>query len=849
MKDSRRDFLKKAALATGGISLWNTLPASIQKAMAIDPALGSTFYDAEHVVILMQENRSFDHCFGKLKGVRGFNDPRAIRLPNKNLVWLQSDNKGNTYAPFRFNIKDTKATWMKDIPHSWENQVDARNEGKYDGWIESKRSGRKEFAHVPMTMGFYEREDIPFYYDLADAFTVCDQHFCSSLTGTTTNRNYHWTGKTHGEPGDKPKVRNSDIGYAKEVNWNTFPERLEDHGVSWKVYQNEVSLKTDLDGEDESLLSNFTDNNLEWFTQFRVRHTPGHYHFLRKREEALPTEIDVLEKELTAAAQDKKEELQKSLASKKKELEWVLETLKTWSPEAYENLSDREKSLHNRAFTVNTDDPDYHQTEELHFKENGEERSTKIPKGDIFHQFREDVSAGNLPTVSWLVAPQKFSDHPSAPWYGAWYVSEAMDILTKDPEVWKKTIFILNYDENDGYFDHIPPFVPPNPGDSSTGKMSAGLDATGEYVTLQQELDTPGMKPENARESPVGLGYRVPLIVASPWSRGGWVNSEVCDITSVIKLLENFIGKKTGNAIEETNISPWRRTVCGDLTSVFRPYDGEKISLPDFVDRETHIKSIYNASFKDIPDNFKALSSSETSQLNTNPNLSTWMPRQEPGTKPSNALAYQLEVDGSLEMGSDQIGIRFHASRELFGKKGLGAPFQVYARNFRKLDSFEPMQVWNFAVKSGDAFHHHWEIGDFYQKTYDLEVYGPNGFYRRISGKDTDTRLGIRATYQPDNRFAGTGAVKLHLSNRDSLSVPIRVRDNAYQAGESTFTMVPKAEKTLLIRTEKNFGWYDFSVFIDGDNSFERRFAGRAEFGKHSRTDPFMGSEIPSFAG
>ncbi|HSI76236.1 MAG TPA: phospholipase C, phosphocholine-specific [Lunatimonas sp.] len=849
MKDSRREFLKKAAFATGGISLWNTLPASIQKAMAIDPAVGSTFYDAEHVVILMQENRSFDHCFGKLKGVRGFNDPRAIRLPNENLVWLQSDKKGNTYAPFRFNIKDTKATWMKDIPHSWENQVDARNDGKYDGWIEAKRSGRKEFAHVPMTMGFYEREDIPFYYALADAFTVCDQHFCSALTGTTTNRNYHWTGKTHGEPGDKPKVRNSDIGYSKEVNWKTFPERLEEHGVTWKVYQNEVSLKTELEGEDESLLSNFTDNNLEWFSQFRVRHTPGHYSYLQKRKQEIPAEIEVLETDLTAATQDKKEELQKTLESKKEELQWVLESLKTWTPDSFAKLSDLEKSLHNRAFTVNTGDPDYHKTEELQYNEDGEDRSTKIPKGDIFHQFREDVTSGNLPTVSWLVAPQKFSDHPSAPWYGAWYVSEALDILTKDPEVWKKTVFILNYDENDGYFDHIPPFVPPKPGDRSNGKMSDGLDATGEYVTLQQELDTPGMKPENARESPVGLGYRVPLVVASPWSRGGWVNSEVCDITSVIKLMENFLGKKTGKSIKETNISTWRRTICGDLTSVFRPYDGEKISLPDFVNRESHIKTIYNASFKDIPDNFKALTRTEVEQVNTNPNLSNWMPKQEPGTKPSNALAYQLEVDGSLEIETGQVGIRFHASRELFGKKALGAPFQVYARNYRKQDSFEPVQVWNFAVKSGDAFQHNWDINAFSQKAYDLEVYGPNGFYRRISGQQGDPRLTISATYQPDNRFAGTGAVKLHMRNQDSQSVAIGVKDNAYQDGETQFTLAPKAEKTLLIRTERNFGWYDFSVFLKGNESFERRFAGRTEFGIHSRTDPFMGRELPSFIG
>ena len=197
MDDGRRDFLKKAALLAGGAGLWSALPISVEKALAITPDPGTTFYDAEHVVLLMQENRSFDHSFGTLKGVRGFNDPLAISLPDKNPVWFQPDKDGNRFVPFRLDMKDTRATWMGGTPHSWENQVDARNEGKYNGWIEAKRPG-KEFWDFPLTMGYYNREDIPFYYALADAFTVCDQHFCASLTGTTTNRTYFWSGKTHG---------------------------------------------------------------------------------------------------------------------------------------------------------------------------------------------------------------------------------------------------------------------------------------------------------------------------------------------------------------------------------------------------------------------------------------------------------------------------------------------------------------------------------------------------------------------------------------------------------------------------------------------------------------------------
>ena len=132
--DSRRDFLKKAALLTSAAGLSNFLPASIQRAMAINPDFGSTYLDAEHIVILMQENRSFDHCFGTLKGVRGFNDPRAIDLPNENKVWLQTNAAGETYAPFRLDIKDTKSTWMSSLPHSRHSQVNARNDGKLDKW-------------------------------------------------------------------------------------------------------------------------------------------------------------------------------------------------------------------------------------------------------------------------------------------------------------------------------------------------------------------------------------------------------------------------------------------------------------------------------------------------------------------------------------------------------------------------------------------------------------------------------------------------------------------------------------------------------------------------------------------
>src|ERR1700754_4372740 len=145
---TRREFIKFSALAAGAAGLGDVLSETIRPVAAIEPAAGSTCLDAEHVVILMQENRSFDHAFGTLRGVRGFNDPRAINLPNNNLVWLQSNNEGQTYAPFHLDIKNTKSTWMSSLPHTWANQVSARNDGKFDKWLESKRSGNPAYKDM-----------------------------------------------------------------------------------------------------------------------------------------------------------------------------------------------------------------------------------------------------------------------------------------------------------------------------------------------------------------------------------------------------------------------------------------------------------------------------------------------------------------------------------------------------------------------------------------------------------------------------------------------------------------------------------------------------------------------------
>jgi len=849
--DSRREFLKKAALLSSGASLWSALPQSIQKALEINPQQGSTYLDAEHIVVLMQENRSFDHALGALRGVRGFNDPRAIRQPNKNLVWLQTNAKGETYAPFRLDIKDTKITWMSSLPHSWVDQVDARNNGKYNRWLDVKKSGNKAYSPMPLTLGYYTREDLPFYYAMADAFTVCDHNFCSSLTGTTPNRLYLWSGTIREKPSieSKANVRNSDVDYDDLAHWTTFPERLEDNGISWRIYQNELSISMGFNGDEDAWLANFTDNPIEWFSQYNVRFSVGYQKFLAKQLVELPKEIAVLEQKLqTLPASGKETEAaQKALKQKKEELEIAKKDSQLGSKENFEKLSQREKNLHQKAFTTNINDPHYHELATHRYKDGDVEREMSVPKGDTLYQFREDVNSGKLPTVSWIVAPENFSDHPGAPWYGAWYISEVMDILTKNPEVWKKTIFIVTYDENDGYFDHVPPFVAPKP-DLSDGMVSKGIDPSVEHVTMDQERQRKDYSAQNpGRDGTIGLGYRVPMLIASPWSRGGYVNSQVFDHTSVLQFMEHFLSHKTKKPIKETNISAWRRTVCGDLTSAFRPYNGEEIPLPESVKKDTFYQQVHNAKFKNPPSNFKALTEEEIAAANKNPSALPWMPKQEEGTRPSAAIPYELYADAVLSPDKKSVSVQLSAQKQVFGAKSAGSPFHVYApHKYRPSESapFEDLKAWSFAVSSGDTLSPSWPLAHFENDAYHLCVYGPNGFFREFRGQADSPQLGVKGVYETakGGKTQLTGNLNLVFRNTEPQKrLRVVVTDNAYKNAPKTVILEAKnGQSTLTLDLKKSHGWYDVSVRVEGVDGFEQRFAGHVETGKDSVSDPAM---------
>ncbi|KMQ59324.1 phospholipase [Chryseobacterium angstadtii] len=776
---NRREFLEKSSLLLAGLGTSSVLHPAILKALAIEPAALSTFYDAEHVVILMQENRSFDHAFGALKGVRGFLDKRAFIKQDGHSVFFQKDNSGKYAAPARLDLRNTKSTWMSSLPHSWGDQQKALNKGKYDQWLQFKASGNKDYKNIPLTLGYYNREDLPFYYQLADAFTIFDQYFCSSLTGTTPNRLFHWSGTLREQQNGKVKanVYNENIDYDKsrQAHWKSFPEILEDQNVSWKIYQNEISLPKGMSGEQEAWLSNFTDNPIEWFTKFNVKFSKGYY-------QNIPKIIAYLKEEMV-----KKPDQKKRFEALIAELE---EDQTQYTPEKYAQLSQKEKNLHEKAFTTNINDPDYWNLE-IGKDEHGER--LVVPKGDVLFQFRKDVEEKKLPLVSWLVAPEHFSDHPGSPWYGAWYISEVLNILTKDPETWKKTIFIINYDENDGYFDHVLPFAPPlNPSQPVDMNGKEGV----EYVDQSQEyMSLLPLKDHERIEGTVGLGYRVPMIIASPWTKGGFVNSEVSDHTSVLQFLEKFITKKFSKDVKVDNISDWRRAICGDLTSAFNSSD-TKAPKMDYLDQKNYAKTINAARTKPVP-NLKWYAETEI-----NDHL---LDIQERGSRPSNPLPYHFHVN--MENGKIKMT----------NLKENGVPLLVYDRTQLNGNQYH----FSYALYAKQELSHPINTGK-----YDYEVFGPNGFFRKFSGNKMP-ELEVQLICNGSKNEAEL----IFKKGKGNHAV---VLEDLYEKSKKTISLKQPEEK-IMVDLGKKKGWYDLKILFD-DHIWH--FAGRAETGKISISDP-----------
>ncbi|KHL01011.1 phosphocholine-specific phospholipase C [Sinomonas humi] len=402
---------------------------------------------------------------------------------------------------------------------------------------------------------------------------------------------------------------------------------------------------------------------------------------------------------------------------------------------------------------------------------------------DLFRIFRNDVASGNLPQVSYIVAPEAYSEHSNwPPNFGAWYMANVLDILTSNPEVWSKTALFVMYDENDGFFDHAVPPHPNTPQIPGASTVSTADEYYDGRMTFSGKSDVPGH---------FGLGVRVPMIVASPWSLGGWVCSETFDHTSIIRFLEARFGA------ESPNISAWRRAVCGDLTSAF-DFAGTGTAVPAMPDTSSYKPTDQNRHPSYIP---------------TPPPINS-MPKQEPGVRPSRPLGYALDVDAALNAGK--------LTAHWTNAGSLGAHVQVRSN----LLATGP---YSYTVGAGASLNATWDLG----ATYDVHMHGPSGWYRRFAG--TTAAADVRVTVVRDGDAAHA---QFRLENKGSTAVRLALQD-AYGSGSQNVALNPGQAKAVVIRTQG--GWYDLAVTSTDDPALVRVLAGRLENGRPLTSDPQLG--------
>ncbi|QIL21105.1 phospholipase C, phosphocholine-specific [Thermomonas sp. HDW16] len=696
VSERRRHFLKLSAAAAAGTIGVQLLPKVIRDAIAVEPAVVTgTIQDVQHVVILMQENRSFDHYLAALRGVRGFDDPRPIPLPGGGTVWQQPDRIGGKKVtlPFHLDTGTTAAQCLSDIDHNWKRSHALWK--NHDAWVQVKG---------PFCMGHFTREDLPFYYAVADAFTVCDAYYCSIFGPTNPNRMHMFAGTsglTVGNSGMQAVGNKDDGNWTADMSrddpdfvaytWGTYAERLQDAGVSWKVYQE---------------YDNYGDNSLQNFANFRN----------------LPASSPLYQRGRA----------------------WVAGSIA-------ENAS--------------------------------------ASRGEyLVSAFKRDVEAGTLPQVSWLVPPYIMSEHPEAsPAYGESLTSRLLEVLAANPAVWSKTVFIVNYDENGGFFDHVPAPLP--------------------AIERSMGLSTVDTGTENYNGVPVGLGPRTPMFVISPWSKGGWVNSQVFDHTSTIRFLERRFG------VMEPNISEWRRAVCGDLTTAMA------FAHPD-------------VAWPALPNTSGNIGGADAACMLAKPRVPAEqaMPRQERGRRPARALPYDLQVDGRPDTANGLYWLDF------INTGAAGACFNVYSLN-------RDDGPWFYTVEAGKRLSDYWNAAAVSTDKYDLRAFGPNGFLREFRGNLLTAGSGHPQPEVQVRYDTAGGRILLRLHNAGNAACILTVTPNLYSAEPARIHPLP-AGATIDDAWSILDGdhWYDLSIASDSDTDFLRRLAGHMETGLASISDPAIGA-------
>ncbi|MEO6803704.1 MAG: phospholipase domain-containing protein, partial [Granulicella sp.] len=328
----------------------------------------------------------------------------------------------------------------------------------------------------------------------------------------------------------------------------------------------------------------------------------------------------------------------------------------------------------------------------------------------------------------------------------------------------------------------------------------------------------------------------------SPWSRGGWVNSQLFDHTSTLQFLEHFVQNKYNKSTTEENISAWRRAISGNLTSTFRPHDGKEPKLA-YLNRDKFVVSIQQARYKETPSNFRKLTPTQIAEVNNNLSQTEFASHQEKGIRPACALPYELYAEGGLSADGTKFALHMTAADAAHGKRSMGAPFNVYLHNTHAdASAGKGMMVATYTVKAGDTLREELPLSLFADGRYAIDVHGPNGFFRSFTGDAQAPAVQVETAYAQKGSSL-TGDVQLKLRNTGAKPVTVGVKDNSYKSGTVNETIAAGQMALVDLDLKKNHGWYDFTVRTEGSKA-EARFAGRVETGRSSFSDPLMGSMV-----
>ena len=639
-------------------------------------AATGTIADLKHVVILMQENRSFDHYFGTLQGVRGFADKQVLRYQSGTSVFDQPDKSRTDLGyllPFHMDSTKVDAQNAGDLDHSWSGDHSARNGGLWNDWVAAK---------TEQCMGYFTRADLPFNYALADAFTICDGYHQSILGPTSPNRMYFWTGTSDGwtsNPSD----------YTVEfTSITTYPEQLTAAGVSWQVYtDHQVGDGSGANG----WVGDFGDNPLWFYKQYQ-------------------TSMNAT----TAAAQE--------LA--------VQGAVQPWQPNAGLPLGPNQ---------VNS----------------------------VLSEFTSACAAGTLPRVSWIVAPYEYSEHPSAsPSYGAHYVATVLNAIMSNAALWESTALFITYDEHDGYFDHV---LPPAPETSVTNEFISSL--------------------------PIGMGPRVPMLICSPWTQGGYVDSNTYDHTSMNRFLQTWTGAPL------VNVTAWRNSVSGDLTAAF-DFANPDYSVPTLPDTAALITQ------SDAEKSFPAVAApAEGAQA---------APVQEAGTRPHRPSNHMPHADVVVNRSA------FTVTATMSNTGSVGVSMLVFP------DKYLAASATPFTVVAGANRTYTWTATKKNKYGYAFSIYGPDGFVRSFAGDvvAAATTTGQIPVVTSAPVTGSSPSLAVTLGNSGTKAVVYTLTVNDYAGTTQTVTVGAGGSTPVSWPVDSN-GYYDVIITANTSDGFTRRYAGR----------------------